>query len=370
MFGGVMLAAGLLVPSAAAQDGGMVDAMESVAEDAMGMVESTGDLIDRMLGDSWTDAELREIADMMVGSWATARPVSSAAADEVGVAMHVVPIAVDGLEHTLYVEQARADQPWAPHFQAVFELYRFKDGVRLRTHVFQLSGGKHAGLAGMWLRPDLLPEIDGDDLIATMDIDLERAGDGYAGSTPYPYPTKRSAAVQMVSAVSITADRFETSDRGIAADGSQAWGSADGERYVFERVDPAVRYESRDSGLGVITYGQDLSGDGIADGDRVSFAYSGYLGSGFQFDSSRREGREPMTYVLPGRLITGWQEGISGMRLGEHRRLVIPPELGYGARGNPQARISGTDTLFFDVEIVNVEETEFSGNMPTGDAPE
>ncbi len=368
--GGVVLAAGLAGPRAMAQDGGVGDAMEAVASEVAGVAESAGDLVDRMLGESWTDAELREIADMLVGSWKTQRPVSSAASDEIALTMHIVPVSVSGLEHTLYVEQARADQPWAPHFQAVAELYRFEDGVRLRTHVFQLKGGEQAGLRGLWLRPDLLPELDGDDLIATMDIDLERAGDGYAGSTPYPYPTKRDGAVQMVGAVSITADRFETSDRGIAADGSRAWGSAEGDRYVFERFEPAARYEARDSGLGIITYGQSLSSDPIGDGDRVSFAYSGYLASGFEFDSSRREGRQPMTYVLPGRLISGWQEGVSGMRLGEHRRLVIPPELGYGARGNPQARIGGTDTLLFDVEIVNVEETEFSGNMPTGDAPE
>jgi FKBP-type peptidyl-prolyl cis-trans isomerase len=107
------------------------------------------------------------------------------------------------------------------------------------------------------------------------------------------------------------------------------------------------------SGLSV----QDLEiGDGeeATRGRRVVVHYTGWFLDGEKFDSSVDRGE---TYSIPlgeGRVIAGWDEGIAGMKVGGWRRLVIPPELGYGERGSPPV-IPPSSTLVFDVELLDVK---------------
>lgn len=117
-------------------------------------------------------------------------------------------------------------------------------------------------------------------------------------------------------------------------------------------VDLAGMEYRRHSGL----YVEDLVvGEGArADsGDVVTVHYTGWLPSGRKFDSSR-DGGDPFDVAIGyGRVVQGWDQGIVGMRVGGQRRLVIPPALGYGARG--QGPIPGNATLVFDVELLEVE---------------
>ena len=95
------------------------------------------------------------------------------------------------------------------------------------------------------------------------------------------------------------------------------------------------------------------SGKMAEPGMNVLVNYTGRLTDGFEFDSS--VGKQPYGFQLgSGSVIAGWEEGIKGMRIGGKRKLVIPPDLGYGARGMGGV-IPPNATLLFDVELVDVK---------------
>lgn len=89
-------------------------------------------------------------------------------------------------------------------------------------------------------------------------------------------------------------------------------------------------------------------------GDVLHMHYKGTLEDGTEFDSSYKRG-DPLSFTLgSGQVIRGWDQGLLGMCEGERRKLVIPPELGYGSSGAPP-KIPGDATLVFEVELVSIE---------------
>src|SRR5882757_1639308 len=103
------------------------------------------------------------------------------------------------------------------------------------------------------------------------------------------------------------------------------------------------------------------TGPAIAAGQTAVVHYTGWLyestakdHKGKKFDSSR-DRNDPFSFsVGGGEVIGGWDQGVVGMQVGGQRQLVIPPSLGYGARGAGGV-IPGNATLLFDIELLKIQ---------------
>ena len=127
-----------------------------------------------------------------------------------------------------------------------------------------------------------------------------------------------------------------------------AFGAADGAPGKMTELANGLKYT--DTTLG--------TGAEATPGHKVSVHYTGWLytngAKGAKFDSSLDRG-EPFAFALGAhQVIRGWDEGVDGMKVGGKRTLIIPPELGYGARGAGGV-IPPNATLMFDVELLGVQ---------------
>lgn len=96
------------------------------------------------------------------------------------------------------------------------------------------------------------------------------------------------------------------------------------------------------------------AGPTVKSGDTLVVHYTGWLTNGKKFDSSL-DRNEPFEFTIgQGRVIQGWEKGLLGMQKGGKRKLTIPPEMGYGARGAGGV-IPPNATLVFEVELVEIK---------------
>ena len=117
--------------------------------------------------------------------------------------------------------------------------------------------------------------------------------------------------------------------------------------YFGMNITPAAASELRSQ---ILSKGE---GSSAQAGNQVTVHYTGKLSDGTVFDSSL-DRNQPFVFVLgQGEVIKGWDEGVNGMKVGEKRKLTIPPELGYGAVG-AGSMIPPNATLIFEVELLSV----------------
>jgi peptidylprolyl isomerase len=131
--------------------------------------------------------------------------------------------------------------------------------------------------------------------------------------------------------------------KSIAFIGGLAMSSAMAAGEIIE-TDSGLKYEVIEEGTGAAP----------STGDTVVVHYTGTLEDGTKFDSSKDRG-VPFEFIIgKGQVIKGWDEGLSTMKVGGKRKLIIPASLGYGSQGAGGV-IPPNATLLFDVELLNVK---------------
>ena len=162
------------------------------------------------------------------------------------------------------------------------------------------------------------------------------------------------AVADSVSNTSATVERSET----LLAETLTAQGASDllentpEDAMAEDAMVPDEEVITTDSGLQYVVIAE---GDGASPqpGNRVFVHYVGTLEDGTKFDSSRDRGK-PFNFTIGrGQVIKGWDEGVAMMQVGDRRKLIIPPDLGYGARGAGGV-IPPNATLIFDVELLRI----------------
>lgn len=302
---------------------------------------------------SSSDTEIEKAANMLLGTWITAEPVGELGSDgSAKIVMTIGPAKVEGLSDVLYVETAREGELATPYRQALYQFYRYKGGLRLRTLELRSEQSGQA-LLGTGMVPDAYAAAVGaGDVYPTIDIDLAPKAGGFAGHSPGAYPDHRGGAVQMTSAIAFDGDSIRITDVGYDSEGNVAWEVGRDGGVEFARAEGLVGVQRYDDGLIIVSF-EEPEGEKIQDGDWMVIHYTGKLTDGSKFDSSY-DRAEPFRYKTPGSLIQGWLRGTAEMAKGSRRRLIIPPALGYGDR--PVGPIPPGSTLVFDVECVFIEK--------------
>lgn len=290
-------------------------------------------------------SDIEKLVAMMSGNW-------KARIGEQEVMMSVAPVNLSEVPNAMYVELADAKALTNPYRQVVLQAYSGGGKLKLRTLEFRKEKGRLGSVIGLWAAPDSFPAIQMADMLGTLDLELQSAGDGFEGKTAAPFPTAAGGAMTMTSDMKVDATSVSIADRGFDADGKVVWGPAAGEWYRFEKVASPVKVTRFDGGVVAVDFVNENLGAAAGDGDQVVCNYVGYLADGKVFDRSFDRG-EPFKFAKGTKLIAGANAAFGETRKGMKRRVVIPASMAYGEAGRG-AVIPPNSTLYFDIEVLEV----------------
>lgn len=319
----------------------------------------------------FSDEEMTQLAAALTGSWLCAGVPHAGGGGAADLVLSVAPVASKDKTDLLYAELARADALSRPHRQAIWQLHRVKGKLRLGTMEFRRARGELQSAAGLWAAPDVFPTVGSEDLVTTLDIELNKTkdGKGWTGKTAYPYPTSMGGAVEMTSEVTISPEAFVTADKGFDAQGNVVWGpgAQNPQGYTFRKHDTGVRVQRLDGGVVVVDF-PGATGNPVQNGDRIMVQYSGYLANGWMFDSSFERGT-PLTYVAGSKFIEGWRAAMADAKKGMQRKIVIPGPKGFGDSGELRGKVPANATLYIDCQIVDIQPGGGALGMAPAPAP-
>lgn len=162
-------------------------------------------------------------------------------------------------------------------------------------------------------------------------------------------------AVFLIIAVCAGFSFAQTKKRTVSRAGKATTKSTKSKPATFKKMTNPINSAAVTTASG-LTYIITQKGTGaqLKNGDNVIINYTGLLTDGTKFDSSLDRG-EPFSFPLgAGKVIKGWDEGVGKLRVGDRATLIIPPALGYGARGAGGV-IPPDATLIFIVEVMGVQ---------------
>ncbi len=308
---------------------------------------------------AWSSAKIERAGEMLVGSWRSDEPVAQR--DGGGAAhvwMHIAKTHIRGLDDVLYLEAHRDDAGARPYRQSFAQLYEANGKVRLRTLEPARMLTALEPFAGFWAIPDQFPLFSGEDVIATMDIELTDRGSMFEGESLHGYPTAQLGATEMTSKIRFDGSTLAIADRGYAPDGTRVWGPEEGQWVAFSADEYPLHVEQSPNGLTILTYPTEL-GPAPREGQRVRYAYDSWLfDTGRMFSSSDEDGVLPEIDwpVGPNMMNWAWEEVIPQTRLGMVKRFISPPERAYRMRGIPQRGVPPNARVVFHMECVAITD--------------
>lgn len=239
--------------------------------------------------------------------------------------------------------------------QVFFHVFRFEGEPRVR--MVRIPGGV-AAAPGLYAAMDVIGTVTLSQLDISGDLvpNYDESSDTLTLSSEGYFPSYAGGATMMKSSLMFSPTSMTIEEHGYDAEGEIAWTFPEGGKTELSREGAVPVAQRSASGLRMMTIKEGAESAQVGkEGDNYTVHYTGWLPSGQLFDTSKQEGRQPFTIQIPGGVIQGWNEGLVGMKVGETRRLFIPPSLGYGERG-AGGIIPPNSWLIFDVELLALNQ--------------
>lgn len=299
------------------------------------------------------DEEIDALCLLYSGSFAT--DAQLARSNDTPVTFNSAAVQVDGLTNAVYFEVARADDVPNPFRQGVFTFYRMDQQLRLRVLDIPTKGLRDA-VACLWTVPDVFPALSLDSLTVNADLVVSRNddGSGYSARTTGRVPTTRGGAILMTSQVRINADGIRIDDRGYDANGAEVWRTGTESGLMFKRAAVPSIVNRLESGLVVIDLTSGSGSDQLKRGGEVALHFSCWSATGNVIYTSRVGDNPPQRVRYPVNFIKGMNDGLENITVGTRRRLVVPPDLAWGAQGNSW-QVPPNTPVVFDIECLWVQ---------------